>query len=240
MNQRTSDLASQFTAVCALLVYHKKGHENSSDHYYLELRKINKKGEFLAGQPLDTSTTNELADALKLLAKPDRAMYMKSMIPETLLGMDCAEKKLIFWTKPHAQFMYFDESLRIPDGIINVPGLVFNCSQNQMIVYAFKGDSFKIGDPLFRAPFHNIAKGGNVCLGSAKVRKPSDPTVQNYMNYYLSLFWNSKFSHLYNTVVVLKKGNINSVYKSLSGTDLPFPVDDLVPVKNIIKSFFVI
>lgn len=226
MNDITKNLYEDLEPSMAIIVY--KSEINMSDIFYLERRDIDKNGSLGAGIPL---TDDCLADIVKELSTTEKDILHGS-VPSYLLYADSrtGRNRYVWYRKEEKRMLYFNEQLGIPNGMMQVPGLVYSVSQNVLSVYAYKGRLSK-KSKLFQAPFFNVTSS-HVCLGSAKVEEPEEWTYENVIDYWERMFWQSEFVHILGSNPV--KGNLSIITKHCIETGNPFPKEELLPIKNLI------
>lgn len=219
-----TDLYQPYAAIIA----YRTDEEHGSD-YYLEKRDI-KNGVMGAGQPL---TEDLMASLIKNVAttNPQLDKSMFGAVPDNVLYCDTRmeKDKLVWYHGPEERNVFFIKELNIPNGRMKVPGILYVVDKGSLSIYAFKGKKPK--NELYRAPFMNTTE--NVCLGSAKVTKPTERTFANVMAYWEKMFWLSEFSHLSGQNPI--KGNLALLTKRLIETGEPFPTDVLKPVSKKLK-----
>lgn len=226
-----SDVLKQITDIyhpyAAIIAY--KTESTCDGDYYLEKRDI-VNGVMGAGKPL---TEEVLAKMVKSVASSnpqlDKSLY--GVIPENVLYCDTRMdgSKLVWYHGPEERNVFFIRELNIPNGKMKVPGLLYIVHNGSLSIYAFKGKKPK--GTLYRAPFMNTTD--NVCLGSAKVQKPTERTFVNVMDWWEKMFWLSEFSHLSGGNPI--KGNLALLTKRLIETGEPFPTDVLIPASKTLK-----
>lgn len=206
-------LSAHFEPSMALVIYQNLNTSQGLSEYYIESHDIHE-NEFGAGKPLTEDCFSDLSDFI--LETKSNAMYVGGVIPVELLYYKVNLKgwpDMIWHVKAGPQQMYFAENLNIPNGTANNPSLVFAWLSGSTYVFAVKGSARPdTNTQLYEPPFHNCAKDGNICLGSAKLLKPSVTTWKNLMKYHETRFWKSIFSH--NGAAGIK-GNLNLVWKDL-------------------------
>lgn len=211
MNNITDQIIRNYKPVLSVIVY-----DGGNNNYYLESHNINKDGKILEGKPLKQETLNEIVDTF-FDERKDRSQ-VDGLIPENLLSFNVlpgGNYKMVWYRPAEVRMIYFDEKLHIKSGKAWIPALIYTAERNGLNVYAIASDS-RPGEvtKLYQAPFHNVASDGDVCLGNAKVKKPSQKTYLTEMKYWEDLFWLSEFSHL-NGSDNPTKTNLNTVWKKL-------------------------
>lgn len=197
MNERTEALRKKYKPVLAVTVYKGEGGFSNDKSYYLESHVINDRGQLLEGKPLKQQTLSEIVDVF--FDERQNQVKITGLIPYNLLLFEIAHggKYEMIWYRPEEQRqLFFSESLHIPSGVAWVPALLYRVQSNSLDVFALADNSRP--EPvtkLFHAPFHNV-NGGDVCLGSASVKKPDQKTFHTIMKYWEDMFWLSEFSHL--------------------------------------------
>lgn len=207
----------------AVVVY-ESGHG-----YYLESHLVQPNGKLGAGRPMQVE---HIADVVEYFADKQKAgSYIHGRIPANLLMCQwSAKRKLLVWyNAPQPRQMYFDAELEIPNGEAMQPGLLYVADGNSLDVYAL-AELPHDNAVLYRAPYHNVSNGGSVCLGSAKVKAPTNVTYANRIAMWEQLFWQSNFTH--NTDDSPIKGNLNSYWVSSINSGKVFPVEILLAIEN--------
>lgn len=225
-NGLTQSLSERHEPKMAIIVY--SGNGNS---VYLEQRDINK-GKMGAGRPLSKKCLTEI---MRTLAEDSKELTIgyHGEIPKNLLFADTTtgRLKLVWYNPPRKRKMYFVNDLGIPNGEVKMPGIVYEMCNERLKVFAFKGRVPK--DELYQAPFFNV-NNHDVCLGSAKAKKPTNMTYAEAIKYWETLFWNSEFSHLYGANPI--EGNLAVITKKCIEDKQPFPIEVLIPSNTKLSS----
>lgn len=222
-------MSETYNPKMAIIVYECSESEKGT---YLERRDI-RKGVMGAGTPLTKKCIIDIMSAIAV--DSENSDYgIHGVIPETLLFSDCTpgKIKLVWYNPPQKRHVFFKEDVGIPDGDMNVPGLLYVASDGKLKMYAFKGNRPKAR--LYQAPFMNVDKN-SVCLGNAKVQKPTDSTYSNLISYWEEMFWRSEFSHILGGNPI--NGNLSSLTKHLIESGDKFPNEVLKPVSYTLKDF---
>lgn len=194
MNELTNHIHRVMMPKAALIAYEYTENNYSTPDSYLELRPINKKGKMGAGIPV---TYDFMDSLLESYSQKSTQNLPKGRIPKNLLWCDQAKgsEKYIWYNPPQKRRMYFCKGLGIPEGIFNLPGILYVVKKEALYVHAFKGKYPKDGTELYLAPFFNVTNG-SVCLGNSSLKKPQDMDFLQLLDYWEKRFWLSEFSHL--------------------------------------------
>lgn len=201
---------------------------------YVEHRPI-KGGQMGAGAPLEVKVLGKIMKAVDKFAKDTTSMAMlHGVIPENLLYASASldSYRLVWYRKPEKRMMYFVEGLAIPNGEMDIPGLVYSTDGRGLRVFAFKGTKPK--KVLFYAPFFNVSD--HVCLGNAKMQKPREQTYENWMRYWEDMFWKSEFAHILGNNPI--NGNLSIVTKECISGNKPFPAHLLKKSKYTLQKLY--
>lgn len=222
MNDITKDILTELSPEMAIIVYQ---HEQK---YYLERRDIIN-GKMASGVPLTEKCLTDIFDTIS----SESSDSLHGLVPDNLLYADsrCGREKYVWYNKPEKRSLFFHKDTGIPDGQMCVPGLVYVASATSLSVFAFKGNKPK--SKLFKAPFFNIYDDGRVCLGSAKVDKPTELTYESIVRYWEKMFWASEFVHILGNNPV--KNNLATLMKKGIETSSRFPESELLPIKTNLK-----
>lgn len=227
MGQINDILTDSLKPMMTIIVY-----KDAKRNYYLE-RRIIENGKMQAGVPLSEECISGIMETM-FEKRKDSSVH--GIVPTNLLFADSRKghEKYVWYRKPEKRMMYFAGTLDIPNGEMFVPGLLYVAVGTSLAVYAFKGRKPK--SKLYRAPFFNV-DSTHVCLGNAKVEKPSEKTFESIVQYWEKMFWGSEFVHLLGGNPV--KGNLATLTKHCIQTGCKFPEDKLIPVnekmENILK-----
>ncbi|MDH6310929.1 PRTRC genetic system protein B [Dysgonomonas sp. PFB1-18] len=187
---------------------------------YLESHSIDENGRMLSGVPLSEKCISELVGSFS----QEQISMPHGRVPANLLYFDnrIGQTRYVWYEPPKKQMMYFTESLNIPDGEYYIPGILYVVSNEHLDVYAFKGDKPK--DKLFHAPFFNTTQG-SVCLGSATLDYPENPSYPDFIAYWEKKFWLTTFTHLGGSQNPTKHNLVSVIKKSKT----KFDMDELIP-----------
>lgn len=228
MGQINDILTNCLRAQMAIIVYE----DSQKIEYYLERRDI-MNGKMQAGVPLSEEC---IAGIMETMFEKQKDTSVHGTVPANMLFADSRKgrERYIWYREPEKRMMFFAETLDIPNGEMYVPGLLYIVKGTSLSVYAFKGKKPK--SKLYRAPFFNV-DSTHVCLGSAKVKKPSEKTFENIVQCWEKMFWGSEFVHLLGGNPV--RGNLTSLTKYCIQKGCKFPENELIPIKekmeNILK-----
>lgn len=226
MNKITTQITAMMQPKAALIAY-----ENSEEKScFLELRTINDKGQMSEGMPVTYDFMNSLAENFSQVH--NGTPY--GILPDNLLYADSRKgrEKYIWHTPPQRRMMYFKQTLHIENAEYNLPGVVYVVANDKMEIYAYKGDKPDERTELFAAPFFNVS-GASVCLGSANLEKPTNPTYTDLLDYWEKRFWLTEFSHLGSGGNPTKS---NLVLVTKAAHDAPFNLDELKPLNKTLKT----
>jgi PRTRC genetic system protein B len=229
-NERTELLMSTYKPQLALMVY------QSGNSYYLESHDINDAGNLMEGKPLLQETIQNMVDVF--FDEKRNTIKMQGIIPVNVLHFEHlpgGNYKMIWHRPAEVRIMHFASQLKLNTGKTWVPAMAYQVVRNSLSVYALKTNTRPVEKTkLLRAPFHNVSDDGEVCLGNATVKKPTEKTYESLMKYWEDLFWLSEFTH-FNGSDKPVKTDLNKVYKKLlaSKTKLKWnDMDELVPYKS--------
>jgi PRTRC genetic system protein B len=234
LNDRTSALMTTYRPQVAVVVYQAKADQND---YYLESHSINEAGKLMEGKPLLQETVQGMVDAF--FDERQNKANIKGLVPENLLSFDLlpgGNYKMVWYRPAEIRVIHFAAQLKLPTAKVWVPATLYMVSGKHFSVYALKGSSRPTEKTkIYRAPYHNVADSGSVCLGNAFVKKPADKTYSAFMKYWEDLFWLSEFTHLNGGKAVRSK-DLDAVWRSLINSKTKkkwSDLDELIEMKNI-------
>ena len=210
----------------ALVVYKN----NETNSIYIESHRINANGRMLAGCPLTLKCITELVETFSV----EQASVPHGEIPANLLYFDTGKghERYVWYNPPQKRMMYFSRNLNIEDGEYYLPGIIYDTDGENLNVYAFKGKKPEPETKLFIVPLFNVT-GAKVCIGSAKIKFPDNPTFSDFIQYWEKKFWLTEFSHLGGSLNPTKS-NLVTVTKKMTES---FDYNELIPIKKNKKTF---
>lgn len=228
----TDILKSKLKPTDALIFYRPSIGTKEKTGAFVEHRQI-ENGQMCAGSPLELGTMAKLMKTVDSYVHRNTSLVtLHGRIPEGLLyaSTELDGYRLVWYRKPEKRMLYFRDGVDIPNGEMMVPGLVYATNGRRLSVYAFKGSKPK--SVLYNAPFFNVSN--DVCLGNAKVRKPTEQTYENWLLYWETMFWKSEFTHILGANPI--KGNLAIITKECIKTGRLFPQKALVRSKTTLQS----
>ncbi|MFC4685872.1 PRTRC system protein B [Epilithonimonas pallida] len=235
INDITQDFGTLYHPKSALVFYETKG---SNTDVYVEHFDMDKNGNPINAHPLTVKEANVLAKALNTEQEKNKA-FLKSngILPTNILHINLnADKGAVIWyTKAQQRQMYFVDSLQIPNGIAQVPPMLWFANKSSLTVFALANDRRPTEKtPLHYAPFFNIYEKGNVCMGTVSIDIKNSASVEEFIQAWEHYFFNSYFSH--SLCENLTKKNIVTLWKELINTDKPFPKEVLKKNNKTLKN----
>ncbi|WP_165045782.1 PRTRC system protein B [Dysgonomonas sp. ZJ709] len=229
MNYTTAEIVNKskvtYTPRMAIIVYATKDKD-----YYLESRSIHASGTMGSAVPL---TKNCIAEIAKLFSE-DQAVTPHGNIPKNMLFADnrIGYQRYIWFNPPEKRKMFFAKSLAIPDEEYHIPGIIYVVEEDRLNLYAFKGKYPK--NELYVAPFLNTTNG-SVCLGSAKLNYPNNPTYADFIAYWEKKFWLTEFTHLGGSENPTKNNLITIIKSSVDSFDMKELLPSGKKLKDLLK-----
>jgi PRTRC genetic system protein B len=229
----TKENKSSYKPHQAIVVYKKQ-----SD-YYLESHSANEIGKSITwseGVPFKKESLKNLA--VEISDKSFKPLETKGVLPTNLLYFKQSffELRMVWFIPPMLHKLHFTKELKIKNGFVHLPGLIFVVENQELSIFAVKTkERPDLNTRLFKAPFHNIHDDGDVCLGNTISGKQTG-FIETEMERWESMFFNSEFSHFLDKEVVSKEYNLSLLFKELvEGKRKLFPMDALVECeyKNI-------
>lgn len=235
MNQDIAkELGRMYHPHSALVIYKSKGMGQKT---YVEHFDMDENGNPINAHPLTTKEAERLSQSLNTRKLLNNACFVPTgLLPTTVLSVNpSGQGKVIWCSKPQKVSLFFIEKLGIPNGMANLPSLLWKATKNELSVFALKGKRRPtLKTKLYYAPFFNIYESGSICMGTVNIKVARASSLGEFMQQWESYFFNSYFSHLlddYNPV----KGNIIGLWKDIIATDKPFPTEELKPNNRTLK-----
>lgn len=229
-----TDLGTMYEPKSALVIYQTK---ETTPETYVEHFDMDKNGMPINTHPLSVREAENLAKMLKTKARTEKA-YLQSqgLMPNNILQIKLGGNGTVIWfSKAQKRQLFFIESLGIPNGIANVPTLLWKATANSISVYALKTNRRPTANtPLYYAPFFNVYENGNVCMGTMKIEMQKAKYLEDFINDWEQHFFNSYFSHLLDSYCPTKLNTV-TLWKKLINTDKPFPTNELKKNNRTLK-----
>jgi hypothetical protein len=227
MNKLTEQIKSLYRPKAALIAY--QGENGSNDRYFLELREIDADGMMGEAIPVTYEFMNEITANFSEAhnGTPSGAIPGNLLFADTRKGSE----KYIWSNPPQKRMMYFIPKLGIENAGYHLPGIIYVAGESTLAIYAYKDKKLSEHTELFAAPFFNTSTE-NVCLGTAKLSKPSNPTWYGLLEYWEKKFWLTEFSHLGAGGNPTKS---NLVLVTKAARDKEFDPGELKPVNKKLK-----
>lgn len=217
-----------FQPQMALILYGTES-DDGNDSYYVEAHRI-RHGKMGAGSPISKECISDIASSFSC----EHSITPFGKIPRNLLYVDdrLGHQKYIWYNPPQKRYIFFASSLSIPSAEYHIPGILYVASAEKLNIYAFKGQ--KPEDKLFKAPFFNTTDGA-VCLGSAKIEYPNNPSYADIIDYWEKMFWLTEFTHLGGSSNPTKHNLVNVTKQSKENFDYSELIEMKITLKNLLK-----
>ncbi|MBZ4036747.1 PRTRC system protein B [Flavobacterium sp. 17A] len=219
----------------ALVFYETAGTDTDM---YVEHFDMDSNGNPINAHPLTVKEAKILAKSLQTDEEKGKAfLKSKGILPTSILHINPSEKGTVLWyTKAQERQLYFVNSLGIPNGLAQVPPMLWFANKSGLAVFALATDRRPTEKtPLHYAPFFNIYEDGKVCMGTVTIEIKKSASVEEFIQAWESYFFNSYFSHLLGSHSPIK-GNCVNVWKDLIGTVKPFPKEVLKRNNKTLKN----
>lgn len=234
----TNDITDHFGTLyhpkSALVFYETKGTENDM---YVEHFDMDSNGTPINAHPLTVKEANVLAKSLQTDEEKNQAFLKpKGILPTNILHINPSEKGTVLWyTKSRQRQLYFVDSLGISNGKAQVPPMLWFANKSSLTIFALANDRRPTEKtPLHYAPFFNMYEKGNVCMGTVSIDIKNSASIEEFIQAWEYYFFNSYFSH--SLCENLTKTNIVNLWKTLVGTDKPFPKEVLKKNNKTLKN----
>lgn len=240
MEDITQNFGTLYYPTSALVFYQSM--EQNEDNY-VEYFDIDKNGNPINAHPLTEREAKVLAKSLVVNTKKEkRQQFLKSkgILPSNILQINTGENASVIWfTKAGKRNLFFGGNLEIPNGIGEVPAMLWFATERNLTVFALANNNRPTETTLlFYAPFFNVYENGNVCMGTVDVDIKKSASLEEFTQKWEDYFFNSFFSHLMNGHNP-SKGNCVNLWKDLIGTGNKFPNKVLKKsnktLKNLLK-----
>ena len=235
VNNIAENFGTLYHPKSALVFYETKGTETDM---YVEHFDMDSNGMPINAHPLTIKEANILAKSLQTDEEKNTAfLKSKGILPTNVLHINPnLDKGTVLWyTKAQQRQLYFVDGLDIPNGMAQVPAMLWLASKSSLTVFALANDRRPTEKtPLHYVPFFNIYEKGNVCMGTVSIDIKNSASVEEFIQAWEHYFFNSYFSH--SLCENLTKTNIVNLWKDLINTDKPFPKEVLKKNNKTLKN----
>jgi PRTRC genetic system protein B len=214
--------------------------DEKEDGVYVEAYDMDENGKPINAHPLSISETAGLAEALDCSGHLKREfLKSKGIMPGNVLYINPHHNGFAIWSTPaQTVSLFFKEELGIPCGKAKVPPLIWKATREQLFIYAFKENKKPTEDtPLYYAPFFNIHKDGNVCMGTVDIEIDNKFFLEEFIVAWERYFWNSYFSHLLGNHCPVSS-NIVQLWKDQVNSNKKFREDVMIKRNETLKKLF--
>lgn len=237
MEDITQNFGTLYYPKSALVFY--QSNERNQDNY-VEYFDMDKDGNPINAHPLTEREAKVLAKLLVVNTKKEKSQEFlkpKGILPTNILHINPNENGSVLWyTKAGKRQLFFTENLEPPNGIAEVPAILWYASKRSLAIFALSSNRRPTeNSPLFYSPFFNVYENGNVCMGTVDVHIKNSTSLEEFTQKWEDYFFNSYFSHLMNEHNPIN-GNCVNLWKNLVGKDKPFPKEQLKKVNKTLKN----
>lgn len=202
---------------------------------YAETFDVGPDGRPINMHPITQLEAKRLSQALYRpeTKKPKSFLRSEGFLPANVLHVDPMDKgQAIWYTPPQLRPLFFLDSLGLPSGKANVPGMIWQASRHRLNVWTVKGtDRPDANTKLFVAPFFNVGgSSGSVCIGSARPEIAATASLEAFITAWENMFFNSYFSHA-NFAELARQNIIQIWHDLLADNRMMFPEECLMPTK---------
>ncbi len=223
MRDISNSFGTLYQPIKAFVIFEK---EATDKRIYVESYDFDKKGFPINSHPLSLNESKQLAKALDISDFLKRSFLKPTgLLPKNVLYLNPDQDGFAIWHTPaQKRNLYFVESLKIQNGEFSLPPLLWKASKKRLSVFALNSNSaINEQSPLYHAPFFNLYKNGEVCMGTVSINIQSDCSLEEFITQWENNFFNSYFSHL-----IMKqspvKGNLIQLWQKLFKTQKEFPL----------------
>lgn len=234
VNDITKDFGTLYYPKSVLVFYETKG---KATDMYVEHFDMDSNGTPINAHPLTEREANVLVKALQTDEESTKAFLTpKGILPTNILHINPSENGTVVWhTKAQQKQLHFVDSLGIPNGMAQVPSMLWQASKTSLTVFALSSNRRPTEKtPLHYAPFFNIYETGNVCMGTVCIDIKNSASVEEFTQAWEHYFFKSYFSH--SLCENLTRKNIVNLWKELIDTNQSFPIEALKKHNKTLKN----
>ena len=238
MKDITQDFGTLYHPTTALVFYQT---DERNKETYVEYFDMDKSGRPINAHPLTEREAETLAKALIVKTQKEKNqdfLKPKGILPTHILQINpnAENGSAIWYTKSMKRQLYFTENLEIPNGMAEVPAMLWFANKRSLKIFALANSRRPTEKTeLFYAPFFNVYEDGNVCMGTVDVNFQNSTSLEEFTKKWEEYFFNSYFSHLMNEHNPIN-GNCVNLWKSLINTEKQFPKEALKQANRTLKN----
>ena len=238
VNDITENFGTLYLPKSALVFYQTKG---TNTDMYVEHFDMDKNGNPINAHPLTEREAETLAKALIVKTQKEKNqdfLKPKGILPTNILQINpnIENGSVIWYTKSMIRKFYFTENLEIPNGMAEVPAMLWFANKRSLKIFALSSNRRPTEKThLFYAPFFNVYVDGNVCMGTVDVNIQNSNSLEEFTTKWEDYFFNSYFSHLMNEHNPIN-GNCVNLWKSLINTEKQIPKETLRTANRTLKN----
>ena len=200
--------------------------DQSKNNFYLESREVkNVGGKVLLGAAVPMADNIFRNMAVSYAKNNSFEMDFGGYISAHMLyGTNKLGKTMVCWYRPSMKrTLNFSASLGIKgNSVVYVPATFYVIINTKLYVYALMNDERpEWKTKLYNAPFFNIYKDGNVCLGSAQVGKYKAKTFEKEAERFETGFYMAEQNNVHNDRMC--KSNPKTLWNRLIKEGSVFP-----------------
>lgn len=218
-----------FHPIAVMTIYMAKEEKDymKKEKLYVESALIDEEGRIGAAQPLSIEAAKVLATQLNASIK---IQSFGGIMPENVLRLDYQNTgfELTWWTAAQQVSATYSGNLKIPNGKIWVPAMVWNYDLGDQALKVFaliKSERPTEKTKIYHAPFHNVYGDGRVCIGTGAKHFSRANNYTAIMKSVEKVFWGTSFSEIHNTAAAKK--NLNTLHHQLVTEQIKFPLEHL-------------
>ena len=221
------------------LVFYQNDERNIET--YVEHFDMDKNGNPINAHPLTEREAETLAKALIVKTQKEKNqdfLKPKGILPTNILQINpnIENGSVIWYTKSMIRKFYFTENLEIPNGMAEVPAMLWFANKRSLKIFALSSNRRPTEKThLFYAPFFNVYVDGNVCMGTVDVNIQNSNSLEEFTTKWEDYFFNSYFSHLMNEHNPINVNYVN-LWKSLINNEKQFPKEALKNANRTLKN----
>ena len=144
MNDITQDFGMLYYPKSALVFYQTTGKGNDT---YVEHFDMDKNGNPINAHPLTEREAKELIKALTINTQKEKSqdfLKPKGILPTHILHINPSENGSVLWfTKSMKRQLYFTENLEIPNGMAEVPAMLWFANKRSLKIFALSSNQRK-------------------------------------------------------------------------------------------------
>ena len=219
--------------------------DNKNKEKYLEITEVIKNPNitkenpraYVPGNtaPADNEFLKDLVSTIK--AENFDALQFRGLIPRNVLYFKSIDESpvLMWYRDPEPRYLYFSDDLTMKTGEYQMPKMLFSLRDDELSVFRITDAELSEKTELYLVPLPNIHDDSTVCLGGGGKRQKKPKCLEDVIQKYEELFYNTRFNVFHNDDMFPKDTKIESISKNKDISKWPIKLSETKNLKKLLN-----